>query len=142
MSKIPEAQVAEARVQWNRLEVWQLEASALQRRAEDLTKRIHDRAWKIAASVGIPRDGCCLHNASIDDKMTGWCSGRPDRLPVAKLASRILADWSASTLARNISARRWNKYLCPPYCPSQVMPAPVINRHILFAQPPTPHRIP
>ena len=80
-------------------------------RINGIAKRIKamqdDRAWAIAASVGIPRDCCCLHNASIDTELSGWCAVRPDRLNAAKRASHILNNWNASQLAQRISARAW-----------------------------------
>lgn len=66
-----------------------------------------DRARKIAESVGVPFDGCCLHNAAIDTDMTGWCKGRPDRLKAAKQANHIATDWKASRLAGAISKAAW-----------------------------------
>lgn len=71
-----------------------------------------NQAWALALTVGIPRDGCCLHNASIDDAGTGWCAG-PDgrqRLKVAKRAAHMLrANWEISRRADRISQRAFDR---------------------------------
>lgn len=79
-------------------------------RASKVINSINARAWKLAESVGIPHDGCCLHNASVDDDMKSWCAGNPKRLAVAKRASRMMDEaWALSDLARNIERRAFNK---------------------------------
>ncbi len=57
--------------------------------AERIAQMRSERAWALAASVGIPRCGCSLHNASIDVGLKGWCHSNPKRLKVAKAARRI-----------------------------------------------------
>ena len=88
---------------------WQERSTSIRKRAERLQKSMHERGWKLAASVGIPRDFCCLHNASIDTELRGWCSGNPERLKVAKAANRILSDWSATRLAESIIRRMFER---------------------------------
>ncbi len=79
-------------------------------RASKLVRSIQDRAWKLAHTVEIPRDMCCLHNASIDDEMKGWCADSPERLKVAKRAVLMMdGAWAISDLARRIEARAFNK---------------------------------
>lgn len=90
-----------------RFAAWQAFAQTVQARADAVTKSRHDKAWNLAATVGIPRCGCCLHNASIDDAMNGWCHNNPKRLKVAKRAVRILNDWRASRLASTIINRAY-----------------------------------
>lgn len=80
-------------------------ARLVRSRADVLQKSIHDRGWELAESVGIGRDMCCLHNASIDDEMKGWCKDNPNRLRVAKRAKHILSDWSISHKADRIISR-------------------------------------
>lgn len=77
--------------------------------ANRITNAQHDAGWRLAASVGIPRDGCCLHNASIDENFTGWCAGAGgyNRLKVAKRANHIVSDWTASQMADRVIARAW-----------------------------------
>ncbi len=79
-------------------------------RASRVVNSIQARAWKLAASVEIPRDMCCLHNASIDDEMKGWCADSPGRLKVAKRAVLMMdGAWAISDLARRIEARAFNR---------------------------------
>ena len=87
------------------------------RRVRDMADRIsrarEDRGWALAASVGIPRNTCCLHNASIDTDYRGWCSG-PDghhRLKVAKQANWMVTTWcwEPYRLADRIIARAWER---------------------------------
>lgn len=66
-----------------------------------------DRAFAIAAAVGIPRHGCCLHNASIDRELRGWCAGRPDRLKAARRAVHILNTDKAYSLGQALMARHY-----------------------------------
>ena len=94
---------------------WQAFVSETQARARAITDKRHEAGWSLAATVGIPRCGCSLHNASIDDNMTGWCKDNPTRLAVAKRAARILDDWRASRVARRMIARRWNELLSEPF---------------------------
>lgn len=90
---------------------WQTFARAVNACAARITLARHEAGWKLAASVGINRDMCCVHNASIDDAMTGWCSGPGgrERLKVAKRAVHILNDWSAARLAEQIVARAFDR---------------------------------
>ena len=41
---------------------WQEWASAIRALADRVDRAAQDRGWAIAAEVGIPRCGCCLHN--------------------------------------------------------------------------------
>ena len=68
-------------------------------------------AFSIAISHGISPDACCIHNAALDDKMEGWCHRNPERLKAAKLANRILNDWSASEKAKRIIDRAWKRHV-------------------------------
>lgn len=105
----------------------------LRARVERLTTSIHDRGWRLAATADIPRDMCCLHNASIDEGLKGWCKDSPDRLRVAKQACRILHDWSAHRLLECLAAKAWNRLLGGQgYALRPVPPAPSINPHLLF----------
>lgn len=89
------------------------EWQAIAQRVNSIAKRLqdarHDQGWKLAASVGIPHDMCCLHNASIDDNLTGWCHKNPERLRVAKQANHIVNDWEISHKAQKIVSRAWNR---------------------------------
>lgn len=87
---------------------WKAYAAAIDARAKAITDRRHARGWSIAASVGIPRNGCALHNASIDDDLSGWCKDNPGRLAAAKLARRYVNDWRASAAADRMTARAWD----------------------------------
>lgn len=98
--------------EWHvRFAEWQQLARNVRDRAIALDKSTHDRGWALAKSVGIPRCGCSLHNAAIDDEMIGWCAGNPHRLKVAKQANHLLSLWHASNLADRIIARAWQKLL-------------------------------
>lgn len=97
-----------------RIEKWQAYIASVEARAKALDEAIHDRGWALAASVGIPRDGCCLHNASIDDDLKGWCNMNPHRLKVAKEANYLVGQWPASNLARKIVMRSWNRMVASP----------------------------
>jgi hypothetical protein len=88
---------------------WQAFADSIRARVQSCDRMREDRAWSLAASVGIPRCGCSLHNASIDDAMTGWCAGNPMRLKIAKRANHILSDCRASQIASRITSRAWDK---------------------------------
>ncbi len=92
---------------------WMLKAAQINARAEAINKRQHDRGWTLAATVGIPHDGCCLHNASIDDNLTGWCHNNAQRLIVAKKASALVNDWRAARAAERMVNRAWNELLHP-----------------------------
>lgn len=91
-------------------------------RAKRLQDSIHERGWQLAATVGIPHCGCSLHNASIDDSLSGWCYRNPERLKVAKRANHIVNDWTVSHLADRIIRRAWNVY-----ADSHKLPALTIN---------------
>jgi hypothetical protein len=93
---------------------WQAYADAIQARIDAIQRRQHDKGWSIAANVGIPRHACALHNASIDDSMTGWCAGNPARLAGAKAATRYLNDWRASRIGRAMIDRAYRDQLMQP----------------------------
>ncbi len=65
------------------------------------------RGWAMAATVGIPRNGCCIHNASIDTACTEWSAAGPHVYKTARRALRLIEDYSASRLAERITARAW-----------------------------------
>ncbi len=88
---------------------WQAFAQCVNARAKRITDSIHNSGWQIAADAGIPRDLCCLHNASIDDDLKGWCHNNPDRLKAAKRALHFIENWEASHKAVRIIRRAWNK---------------------------------
>ncbi|MDD5350041.1 MAG: hypothetical protein PHQ12_07505 [Chthoniobacteraceae bacterium] len=90
---------------------WQAFTRDINARARRLDDSIHERGWALAATVGIPRCGCSVHNASIDDAMTGWCAGNPERLKVAKRAAYLLSLWPGSNLAERINRRAYNRIL-------------------------------
>lgn len=92
------------------LQEWQQYAKRTDDRVTRLQNSIHDRGWALAATVGIPRCGCSLHNASIDDELKGWCYRNPERLKVAKRAAHIVNDWSASELGRKLIAKAWQQF--------------------------------
>ena len=92
---------------------WSELASELRKRGKAIDDSKHDAAWKLAASVGIPRCGCSLHNASIDDDMAGWCKGNPERLKVAKQANHLLMNWDGSRTADKAIKAAWNRLLGP-----------------------------
>lgn len=95
---------------WQRnFKAWQEFATKIRQRAEIADRMRADRAWALAASVGIPRCGCSLHNAAIDDEMRGWCAGNPRRLKVAKRANYIMADSRISRLADSIVSRAYSR---------------------------------
>lgn len=101
--------------EWTRrLNAWR----EIHQKAHAIAQRVNAmrdaRGWALAASVGIPRCGCSLHNASIDTNLTGWCAGNPRRLKVAKAARRILDDWSATRLADSISQRAYERIVRAP----------------------------
>lgn len=89
---------------------WQAFSIAVHNCATRIKSARDDIAWRLAASVGIPRDGCCLHNASIDESLTGWCAGVGgyERLQVAKRASHLLNDWRIVNLANRITQRAFD----------------------------------
>lgn len=82
-------------------------------RGKAIDDSLHEQGWKLAAEHGIPRDMCCLHNASIDDDMTGWCKGNPERLKAAKHANYLLNQWPGSKQADAISKAAWNRLMVP-----------------------------
>lgn len=88
---------------------WQEFAKRIDERAKALNDSVHERGWALAKSVGIHRDMCSLHNASIDDELKGWCFQNPERLKVAKQANHLVNSWPASDIAERIIARAWEK---------------------------------
>ena len=98
--------------EWTRkFDAWQQAADKLTQRAQAIQQRQHEKGWKLAASVGLPRNLCCIHNASIDTNLNGWCKGNPQRLEVAKQALRYLDDFRASNVARRLNQQSLNQ-LC------------------------------
>lgn len=90
---------------------WQEWSRRIRARAQAVSNARADRAWALAASVGIPRNMCCLHNAAIDDSMQGWCKGNPKRLKVAKRANRMFIDYvfEPTRLADRITSRAYRR---------------------------------
>ena len=84
---------------------WQEWASAIRALADRVDRAAQDRGWAIAAEVGIPRCGCCLNNASINDSLSGWCSRNPEMLKAAKRARRLVDSWNGSRIADRVIGR-------------------------------------
>lgn len=82
--------------------------------ASRLEKRERELAWKLAASVEIPQCMCCLHNASIDHKLEGWCHNNMHRLVVAKcVVAMFRKAWRFSTRCEQQWKKDWNRLLGP-----------------------------
>jgi len=115
---------------------YQKQSENIRERAQRVQDSIHNRGWNLAQSVGIGRCGCSLHNASIDDKLTGWCFKNPERLRVAKLANALVNDWSVSHIADRIISRLYNKLVASQgYARSSIGDRTATekpNVHILF----------
>ena len=90
-----------------RFTAWQRFAEKVSARARLIDEAAQVRGWNLAASVGIPRCMCSLHNAAIDDTMNGWCHNNPHRLATAKRAAYMVNRWRASDLARQIIAEAY-----------------------------------
>lgn len=86
---------------------WKAYATRVREMADRVNTMRHDRGFAIAATVGIPRDMCCLHNASIDRNCTGWSSAGPHVHRTARKALRLVDDWSASRIADRAIQRAW-----------------------------------
>jgi|APGre2960657404_1045060.scaffolds.fasta_scaffold93221_3 hypothetical protein len=113
------------------------------RRAEAVCDSIQARAWKLAATVGIPRDLCCLHNASLDDDMKGWCHGNPHRLQVAKQAVAMFnASWAVTDLGWQLWRRGYNRGIARGYAHYPEIQRRPVNVHLLFAPLPRPQFTP
>ena len=94
---------------------WQRIATDARLRSERIDRSIQDRGWALALTVGIPRDGCALHNASIDDGLTGWCHKNPTMLKVAKQANHLVNQWPAHRIADRLVKRAWNRLIAAPF---------------------------
>lgn len=70
-----------------------------------------DRAYALAATVGLPPILNCIHNAAIDDDLKGWCAGDPYRLRIAKQVNHMLNDWREHNAADRIQKRAWNRFM-------------------------------
>ncbi len=77
-------------------EQWKQRITRLHEIAARIDRYRTERAWALAATVGIGRCGCSLHNASIADVGKGWGAGNshePDGrrvVKVARAATRIM----------------------------------------------------
>ena len=96
---------------------WQEYSRKVNAIADRVTKSRQNRGWALAATVGIDRCYCSLHNASIDTDYKGWCAG-PDghkRLKVARAAVRLVGDlaWEPGRIAKRIVARAWERIVWP-----------------------------
>ena len=108
---------------------------AIRARVARLVRSIQSRGWKIAESVGIPQDTCCLHNASIDTGLKGWCAGSPERLRAAKHATRIIdGAWAISDLGDNLIRRILNNRTPDTWAKYDIRPGRPINVRLLFAR--------
>lgn len=87
---------------------WQAFSRAVREASDRIRAYRLTRAFALAATVGLPADGCCIHNAACDVNLTGWCHGNPQRLHVAKRVNHELKDWRASEVAGRVSSRAWN----------------------------------
>ena len=95
------------------IQEWQRFSQSISARASAVDRSIHERGWRLAATVGIPRCGCSLHNASIDDSLSGWCFRNPERLKVAKRANYLVNQWPAARIAERIISRAYSKVEWP-----------------------------
>lgn len=118
------------------MEEIQVQTRMIGDRCDRLVRSIQNRGWKVANDAGIPRDGCCLHNASIDDDMRHWCAGSPERLRAAKRATAIIEGaWAISDLRERITSRIWNKTTPETWAKSPIRnDGRAVNVKLLFAR--------
>ena len=88
---------------------WQKFSQNIEARANALAANRHDAARKLAAAHGLPYDGVCLHNASIDFDLKGWCFQNPERLKIARHCSFEFSNYQESQLADRIIGRAFRK---------------------------------
>ncbi len=88
---------------------WQSFAQRVRARADRINRAKTDRGFAIAASAGIGRDMCCIHNASIADVGRGWGAGVDGRATIktARRALRVLDDFTEHRIADRIIAHAW-----------------------------------
>jgi hypothetical protein len=66
-----------------------------------------DRLRAECEAVGL--EFSCVHNASIDDNLAGWCYRNPPRLKIAKRIDRESKDFTENRLAERIVRRALGK---------------------------------
>ena len=86
---------------------WRTFAQRVNGIAERISRMKIDRGFALARANGISPDMCCIHNASIDENLTGWCHNNPARLKAAKRAKRIVDDCRHNRLAESVIARAY-----------------------------------
>lgn len=93
-------------------EAWQAKARDVKARAKAIADSRREEAFRLAATVGLPRNLCCIHNASIDEAGTGWCAGPGgwERHKVAKRVEWMLDEWQweATRIADRIVSRSFS----------------------------------
>lgn len=110
-------------------EQWQHYARTIENRVKALEFLYHQKGWNIAKQAGIGLDMCCIHNASIDDALKGWCFQNPERLKAAKRANFILSDFHISHLGQRLIDRAWNHYIEASRQPATMKIAKAVCSH-------------
>ena len=112
-----------------------LQVSDAWRRARALAESIQHRAWRIAWAAGIPRDMCCLHNASIDSTLSGWCKDNPQRLKIARRCVEMIdQSWAVTHMGERIWKRAYNRSLGSDAMRYGVKPGRPVNVALLFSR--------
>lgn len=105
-------QIESTTMNWKqRFDAWVAYSNRVRAMADRVNHSRREQAFGLAASVGIHRDMCCIHNASIDDDMKGWRKGNPQRLKVAKRVAWMLDEWQwqPTRLADAISRKSYKR---------------------------------
>lgn len=92
-----------------RFQAWQDYAQQMRERARRIEQMKRERAFAIAATVGLPPHALCIHNASLDTNCKGWSAAGPHVYKTARRARRLLDDWTASRLADKLISKAWDR---------------------------------
>ena len=77
---------------------------------------------------------CCLHNASVDDSLSGWCKGAPERLAAARRCVAMIEGARAvSDIGERVWRRAYNQSIAGTPCMAySVKPGRPVNVSLLF----------
>lgn len=93
-----------------KMEIWQafhIRVNAIADRVRKLKRERAAVIWLRAFGSPMPPLNC-VHNATLDDQLNGWCTTRA-QLRAARQCKALLHDWDASHVADRASKRKWSQ---------------------------------
>ena len=88
---------------------WQKRSQELRERLNRFEVTRRDLLQRECDAAGLPMMGNCIHNATLDTELKGWCFQNPALLHTAKRINRMWNDYRASEIVDRVLSRMFDQ---------------------------------